>query len=66
MGKKKVKLNENDLKNTLSSQKKVKPPKTVLINNVTDYWPALNELQVTKLQEIIQRYEKHPVMSTNH
>ena len=55
MAKKKVKLNENDLKNTLSSQKKVKPPKTLLINNVTDYWPALNEQQVAKLQKVLER-----------
>lgn len=66
MAKKKVKLNENDCKNTLSSQKKPKQPKTVLINNVTDYWPALNEQKVTELHEILERYEKDPVMSINH
>lgn len=66
MAKKKVKLNVNDLKNTLSSQKKAKPPKTVLVNNVTDFWPVLNEQQVTKLQEILERYKQHPVNSINH
>ncbi|KAL7017457.1 hypothetical protein ACKWTF_010389 [Chironomus riparius] len=56
MAKKKVKLNENDCKNTLSSQKKPKQPKTVLINNVTDYWPALNEQKVTELHKILESF----------
>lgn len=55
MAKKKIQLNQNDLKHTLSAVKKPKPPKTVLLNNVTDYWPALNEEQAKQFQEILEK-----------
>lgn len=51
---KKVKLNENDRKNTLSAIKKSKQPKNVLVKSITDYWPVLNAEKCEKFLEIIQ------------
>jgi hypothetical protein len=52
---KNVKLNQNDCKNTLSAQKKVKPPKNVMVNNITDYWPSLNDEQTESFVNIIEK-----------
>lgn len=50
---KNIKLTANDTKNTLSSVKKTKPPKTVLIKNVTDYWPVLSEENTLEIFKIL-------------
>lgn len=53
---KNVKLNANDTKNTLATQKKkTKAPKLVLVNNLPEFWPVLNDEQLTKFLNIIER-----------
>ncbi|KAG5673096.1 hypothetical protein PVAND_003170 [Polypedilum vanderplanki] len=53
---KNIKLTANDTKNTLSSVKKTKAPKTVLVKNVTDYWPVLSEENILKVFKILNLY----------
>lgn len=54
MSKKAHIINERQKKGALSSLKKPKPPKNVLVNNEPECWPCLDDIQSAAFEKLLE------------